>query len=322
MNFTPIEKDQSVKEISGRFIDEEVLSVVSLGLGNINDTFIVETGSGKYVLQRIQKKMDPTKLEYNYGLYSKICEQENMLFPKWIRDRDGKFFVSDSDGNSWRMYPYIEGEILSAPLSEAQCHACGEGLGRIHAALKKLPEAPKPVYPHLHDMGYYYEQYVNTLRGDGLCEDSRDADVEEKIRRKMAEISSFDTGSKSVVHGDAKLSNMLFREGKVVGFLDWDTVMEGSVSEEIADCIRSACIKDGKLDIRGAKALIEGYISASRTDEIITDLVPGAFDKICFELALRYYTDAISDNKHFIEKYPGYRLKRAKELLQNKWPES
>ena len=110
---------------------------------------------------------------------------------------------------------------------------------------------------------------------------------------------------------------MLFREEKVVGFLDWDTVMEGSVSEEIADCIRSACIKDGKLDIRAAKALIEGYISASGTDEMITDLVPGAFDKICFELALRYYTDAISENKHFKEKYPGYRLKRAKELLQN-----
>ncbi len=311
-----------VKEISKQFTDEEVLSVVSLGLGNINDTFIVETGSEKYVFQRLQKKMDSAKLEYNYGLYSEICEGENILFPKWIKSREGNFFVSDSDGDSWRMYPYIEGEILSTPLSEEHCYACGEGLGRIHAALKKLPEAPKPVYPHLHDLGYYYEQYIITLRGEDLCEGSRDADVEEQIRRKMAEISSFDAGIKSIVHGDAKISNMLFRDGKVIGFLDWDTVMEGSVPEEIADCIRSACILDGKLDTHAAKALIEGYKNASHADEKITDLVHAAFNKICFELALRYYTDSISNKKHFKEKYPGYRLKRAKELLQSKWPES
>ena len=322
MNFTQIENDQSVKEISCRFIDEEVLSVVPLGLGNINDTFIVEAGSGKYVLQRLQKKMDPAKLEYNYWLYSEICEREKILFPKWIRSGEGNFFVSDPEGDRWRMYPYIEGEILSAPLSEEQCYVCGEGLGMIHDALKKLSEAPKPVYPHLHDLGYYYEQYIVTLRGNNLCEGSRDADVEEQIRRKMAEISSVDTGIKSIVHGDAKISNMLFKDGKVIGFLDWDTVMEGSIPEEIADCIRSACISDGKLDTHAAKALIEGYKNTSRGDEKITDLIPGAFNKICFELALRYYTDAISTKKHFKEKYPGYRLKRAKELLQSKWPES
>lgn len=314
--------ENSVIEISGRFLEEEIRSVFSSGQGNINDTFIVETGSGKYVLQRLQKKMDPAKLEFNYGLYSEICERENILFPKWIGSREGQFFVTDRDGNRWRMYPYIEGEILSAPLSKEQCYACGEGLGRIHKTLKNLPEAPKPVYPHLHDLIYYQEQYILTINGADLCEDNRDSQIEEQIRRKMAEVSSFDTGIRSIVHGDAKISNMLFRNGRVVGFLDWDTVMEGTASEEIADCIRSACISDGKLDIGAAKALIEGYKAASHPDETITDLIPGAFDKICFELALRYYTDAISNKKYFKEKYPGYRLKRAKELFQSKWPES
>ena len=309
-------KINTAEKIFNEYLKDSIVSIDPIAGGNINDTYLIAASSGKYVLQRLRKKMALSKLEYNFRLYSDLCDRKHILYPRWICRQDGSFFATDSEGQSWRMYDYIEGDILSAPLSDDQCYACGYGLGRLHSALSELPASPKAVYPVLHDLGYYYEHYIDILRGGDLCEDNRDASVEDKIRKKMSEISSGSSPDISVIHGDAKISNILFKNGEAAGFLDWDTIMTGSRAEEIADCIRSACLKDGKPDRSAAEALVNGYRDASGTGDELIKKIPAAFDKICFELALRYYTDAISKDKHFKEKYPGYRLKRAKELLE------
>ena len=305
-----------ITDICREYITEDISAVTPVLGGNINDTYLIEASSGRYVLQRLQKKMDAGKLEYNYKLYSPACDAEGILYPKWLCLREGGFFFTDKEGCNWRMYTYLDGDILSAPLSAEQCYACGYGLGRLHKVLKSLPEKPKAVYPHLHDIGYYYEQYLSVLNGGNLCEENIDKDIEETIRRMMPKITSGTESEESIIHGDAKISNILFRNGKVVGFLDWDTVMTGSVNEEIADCIRSCCISGNTLDKAAFHALTEGYRDSSCSGEDIQDKVAASFEKICFELALRYYTDAISREKHFKEKYPGYRVTRAKELIK------
>ncbi len=305
-----------ITDICREYPIEEILAATPFADGNINDTYLIETSSGKYVLQRLQKKMDCSKLQFNYELYSKACEAEGILYPKWLSLRDGGFFFMDKEGSGWRMYDYLEGDVLCVPLSEAQCYACGYGLGKLHKVLSDLPEMPRPVYPHLHDIDYYYAQYVGALNSTEICEDNRDKDIEETIRTMMPKVSSVTDAGESVIHGDAKISNILFQNGKVAGFLDWDTFMTGSVNEEIADCIRSCCVSDNTLDNAAFRALINGYRDASGAGEDITDKVAASFEKICFELALRYYTDAISGEKHFKEKYPGYRVTRAKELIK------
>lgn len=49
--------------------------------------------------------------------------------------------------------------------------------------------------------------------------------------------------------------------------------------------------------------------------EEVRELLPAALSKICFELGLRYYTDAVSKSEIFTEKYPGYRIVNAKNLI-------
>lgn len=305
-----------ITDICREFSIIDILDVTTFSGGNINDTYLIESTSGKYVLQRLQKKMDCSKLQFNYKLYSKVCESEGILYPKWLSLRDGGFFFTDKEGCDWRMYVYLEGDVLSVPLSEEQCYACGYGLGRLHKVLSGLSEKPLAVYPHMHDMEFYYGQYVDALNGKNLCEENRDTDIEETIRTMISKITSAADAGESVIHGDAKISNILFQNGRVAGFLDWDTLMTGSVNEEIADCIRSCCVSGNTLDTAAFRALINGYRDTSGAGEDITDKVAASFEKICFELALRYYTDAISFENHFKEKYPGYRVTRAKELIE------
>ena len=308
----------SLSEICGGFITSPVLSVQPLGGGNINDTYLADTGNGSFVLQRLQKAMDTRKLTYNYELYSPLFGKEGIAFPKWLNTREGGYFLHDRSGGAWRMYSYIEGDILTPPLEKAELYACGRGLGKMHLLLSRLPRSPKAVYPKLHDLEHYYDRFLHTLQSKVPEANNRDMGTEKKLHDLVLRHLSEECGRNDIIHGDPKLGNIIFQGGSVKGFIDLDTVMTGSAAEDAADCIRSCCVKDGTLDRDAAYTLLEGYISVTGNTHIRDD-VPRSFDKICCELALRYYTDSVSSEKVFREKYPGYHLERAKALLSLSW---
>lgn len=303
-----------LEKICRRYIDREVLSVTPLGGGNINDTYLADTLDGKYVLQRLQRNMDTGKLEYNYRLYSRVCEEKKWCYPMWLRDTAQEYFYTDENGDNWRIYRYIDGDILASPISEESLYACGQGLADMHSVLSELSGRPAAVYPNLHDPSFYYEEYKRVLYSNELCEEYRDSTIEDNIRENIGKYISYTPINVTAVHGDTKLSNIIFSNGKVIGFLDYDTVMEGTLAGDIADCIRSCCVSENRLDKGAAGILLDGYIARAHTDQSIIAEVFDEFHKICFELALRYYTDAVSLTKKFREKYPGYCLERAKAL--------
>ncbi|MBR4223545.1 MAG: phosphotransferase [Oscillospiraceae bacterium] len=303
--------------ICRQYTDHEILSVTAFGGGHINDTFLAVTDGGRYVLQRLQPRMYVDALVYGYRLWSKVFCENGWLCPIWLTDKDGGYIYTDPDGDRWRMYPFIDGDILSSPLTRDELYACGQGIARIHMMLGSLDERPQAVYPRLHDLGWYYDRYQQILCSGRICEENRDRDIEGYIRSCIHRHLAYVPSSVAVVHGDMKLANMLFRDGRMVGSLDHDTVMPGSRAEDVADCIRSCCISDGMPDLPSAKALLKGYTdtaSHDAADEVMRE-ISAAFGKICFELALRYYTDAISQEGHFKESYPGCRLERARALI-------
>ena len=378
-------KPDNIEEICRKYIDSNILAVTHLNDGHINDTYLVEAEYGEYICQRMQRGIDIKKLEHNYSMYSKACKGHEWLYPEWIRNKEGKYYFTDHNVDKWRMYPYIDGDILTPPLAKEELYACGQGLARMHMILNTLPAEPVAVYPHLHDLGSYYERYERLIKRDklitdsstvtekvteeditsvteGIIEENRDMLIEEiieaEIKRMMdvpvdvvslckqssAGESLTDTFPDhiSVIHGDAKLSNMLFERApfrcgmrRVIGFIDMDTVMPGSWLADIADCIRSCCLTNESaekssarsFDCDAAEHLISGYVSIAgrKTEDALRNSLPAVFDRICFELALRYYTDAISgaeNERVFKEKYPGYLLGRARELFGISWGET
>ena len=307
--------EQVLKQICKEFIHPEVRLISSNSKGLINDTFLVGAEGKMYVVQRLNRNMNSDFLEFNYGLYSKACEENNWLYPKWIKDSEGEYFYTDSDDDKWRMYPFISCEILEKPLSKERLFSLGQGLARMHAVFDSIDGKPKAVYPKLHELSYYYDEYNRVL---GETKEEHDEELEKIIDDKIDAMLDVKLDTSSVIHADTKLSNILFCNGKVVGSIDMDTIMPGSVLEDIADCIRSSCVYSGRFDKEAAEQIIKGYESLSSKKEIEKDL-PQVFEKICFELALRYYTDSVSETKYFKEIYPGYSRERAKSLMNTLW---
>ena len=304
-------------DIIQNFISANVLSIKPMDSGHINDTYLIDSEAGRFICQRLSRDMDTYKLEYNYNLYSKAFDKLNVPYPTMIKSSSGIYFETDEAGDKWRMYPFIEGDILKAPLSEKDVYAVGEGLAEIHKALNTIESPPNAVYPYLHDLNKYHDKYTALIQSYDHLTSNRNSKIEELITNGMEELKGYNPDNSLIVHGDPKLANIIFKEEKVHAFIDFDTVMTGSIAEDIADCIRSCCIIDGALDKNAANILIEAYSNSAEKymTEIAKEKTWDAFHKICFELGLRYYIDSISDENVFTEKYPGYRQENALRLI-------
>ena len=306
-----------VREACEKFLQENIVSIKALDGGNINDTYLVEAETSKYICQRVRKKMNVEVLEHNYRLYADACGCANWSYPVWIKTSDDRYFYTDMSGDHWRMYPYLVGTILEQPLSKEQLFECGVGLAKMHAILQTLTEKPKAVYPEHHDLKAYYARYLKVLESDAPKADQRDSRIEARIDADMQRFLALKLDKTRVIHGDPKLANILFQDGKVWAFIDYDTVMQGSLLEDLADCIRSCCMSEGKVDLEAMGFIADGYRSYPAkllTDEEY-DLLPDVIQKLCFELGLRYYTDHLAKEKAFREKYPGYLLEKARRLF-------
>ena len=304
-------------DIIQNFISANVLSVKPIDGGHINDTYLIYSEAGSFICQRLSRDMDTDKLEYNYNLYSKAFDKLDKDYPVMMKCRFGSYFTADDAGDKWRMYPLIEGDILMAPLSEKNLYSVGEGLAEIHRVLNTLEAAPIAVYPDLHNLCRYKDKYFDLIHSEKHITSNRNPEIEELIIAGTEELKDYDPDNSFIIHGDPKLANIIFRKGIVHAFIDFDTVMTGSIAEDLADCIRSCCIIDGVPDKESAKIMIEAYINFADKDmaDIAKEKTWDAFHKICFELGLRYYMDSISEENVFNEKYPGYRQDNAFRLM-------
>jgi len=310
-------ESERVREVCRGYFDAELEDTRPLGGGHINETFLVRTAGGRFVCQRLQPRMDAAKLERNFLLYRDAVREEGLRFPMWLRGRDGAFLSEDENGNHWRIYPYIPGEVPEPPLTGEILRACGQAIGRLHNAFRRMPGKPEAVYPMLHDLAWYYREYTELLQGPGLLREKRDPEMEARIKDGASRYLKLKLDRSSVVHGDTKLANFLFEGGSLSAVIDMDTVMEGSVLEDLADCIRSAWSIQGRADRALADALLQGYTAVA--EEPVADglhIIPEVIDKIYFEIALRYYTDYISERKRFRENYTGYRLEKARHYME------
>ena len=132
-----------------------------------------------------------------------------------------------------------------------------------------------------------------------------------------------------VIHGDPKINNFLFdfKTNKFVSLIDLDTLQEGLILYDIADCLRSCCnplgeetnsIKEVKFSFDSYQQALLGYLSYR--NKVITKnditLIPASLKIITFELALRFLIDYMNGNIYFNSTYENQNLDRANIQLR------
>lgn len=335
-------------------IEGRLVIVSPLGNGNINDTFVgvyrntfTET---QVVVQRINRNVFPVPAAIMSNMHKVTAHCHAKLeaeadssdrvwqMPRIVKTKDGKDFIVDDEGQTWRVIT----RILSAHAYDTAQNAehaleCGSVLGHFHYLVSDMdPATIVDPLPGFHITPRYLAAYDETLEKVPLAKDRLTASTEAKRLAKFiddrrgfanvfARAEQAGELKRRMFHGDPKVNNIMIDDftGKGTAMIDLDTVSPGLVQVDFGDALRSICNPAGEEETNLGKitfdedlclAFCKGYMAQARA--FMTDMdrayLYDAIRLIPFELGLRFFQDYLAGNVYFKVRQPEQNLNRAR----------
>jgi len=273
------------------------VSVVDSGL--IHGTWFVDAGK-RYVLQRLHPKLSSDGIAADYAAVTEHLHRKRVLAPRLVRTRSGAPLAS-AEGVRWRLTTRLPGVTIGRIPDEATVTEAARALGRFHAAIADIDHDFQSDHP-LH-------RTVEHLQGlRDAAADPRFAGSRGCVEAEIETILEALPGALlpdlpvRVVHGDPKISNVLFVEGQATALIDLDTCNRHTLLVDLGDATRSWC-RDGAEDERQDfrldrfEALLRGYFAGGPPlSPAEREALPLAGRTIALELASRFARDALEDH--------------------------
>jgi Ser/Thr protein kinase RdoA (MazF antagonist) len=283
-------------------------SVAPLGTGLINETFLVSSDDGsRYVLQRINPVFNP-KIICDMDKLTRHLEScgEITHRPILVSQEPRRLWV-ELDGRYWRLCTYIPGVCHDRLENDSQAESAGRLLGRFHSKVSGLQISLQGERLGVHDTARHLANLEKAL-DEHRAHRNYDtvAPLAERVLTAAAELPQLPDLPDRLVHGDPKISNLVFDATSGVGvcMIDLDTLAYMPLPLELGDAIRSWCNPRGE-DERESRfnmnyfiAAMKGYASETKTLLIPDEwrsFVPAA-STIMVELAARFTTDALEES--------------------------
>lgn len=270
--------------------------------GLINKTFVVRDDAG-VPIAALQQLHPIFAAEVNLDIEAVTAHlaTRGLDTPRLVRTRDDRAWV-EHDGHVWRALTWIAGESVHRVPSPAWAEAGGVLVGKFHRAVADLAHDYRFTRAGVHDTPAHLAKLRERVAGGT---DAEASELGHEILAAAAALPELPVTPKRHVHGDLKISNLIFRDAPLRGvcLVDLDTVAMGTIAFELGDAMRSWCNPRGEdagsvtFDLAIFGAAIAGY--RSEADAIISrdervSIVVG-LETVCIELAARFAVDAFDD---------------------------
>lgn len=278
------------------------LAVLGGGLINLTCLVTAEDGS-RTVLQRLHPVFDPA-VNLNLEAVTAALAARGLATPRLLRTRDGAAWVTRK-ASHWRLLTHVAATSVDAVADAGRAREAGRLLASFHAALADwttpLPHQRPPVHePARHFAALRAAQ--RTHADHRLATEI--AALAEQVAALFATLPALPVAPLRLVHGDPKISNLLFdEEGRGRCLVDLDTLAHAPLCFELGDAFRSWCNPGAEdaaapaFDAALFEAALAGYASRGRafmTAEERAAVVP-ATAAVCLELAARFAADALEE---------------------------
>jgi len=273
--------------------EHDVLSPITVGL--INQTYRVErSGRPLAVLQRLHPIFEATVNE-DLEVIARHLAARGLTTPHLIRTVEGHSHV-ESDG-IWRALTFVEGRTLTEVTSPAIAHAAGLLAGRFTRALEGFEHTFQFSRVGVHDTAAHLAALEKAITGD-----AEGRPLAEAILEHAHALQGLPSTRRRIVHGDLKITNLLFEPHRDVGLaaVDLDTLAHGTFPVELGDALRSWCNPAGESREGGiAVDLFEAALAGVRESVVLDpderDAIVLGVETITTELASRFCRDVFED---------------------------
>jgi Ser/Thr protein kinase RdoA (MazF antagonist) len=184
-------------------------------------------------------------------------------------------------------------------------HEAGRALGRFHAAAADFAAPLASSRPPVHNLPRHLGNLRRALDAHGAH--AAHAEVEDEAMRILAladAVGDRPALPARLVHGDPKISNVIFAGGRAVGLVDLDTLTRMPAPLELGDALRSWCnlaaedAPDARFSVERFGLALAGFRDGAGPllESAEWRAVPVATLSIAVELAARFAADALTES--------------------------
>ena len=258
--------------VCARFDIGRIAAVGPLALGQgVRAKVLIETDRGKYVLKRhATRERDTVAVLHEVVLR---LEAEGLPVAPLVGTRVGNASLTEHGPWVYELMGFVEGDRPSGSVEDSDL--AGEALGRVHEALRGWRPARA-----LAEEGYHSTPRVRSaLRRCGQAHGRALGDgLSARYERAAAAVekAGVKTWAREPMHGDWHPGNVVLRDGRVVGMLDFDAVRMSAAACDLARALvwfglaarpTLAAWRDG-LDLSLVRGFASGYQrSAGKLDK-------------------------------------------------------
>lgn len=286
-------------------IEIETMELSDNGAGGL--TYFVNAGDKRYVVKY------PSDNEMNHSdVEIRVCEmllKKGIPACRFVPNKQGKKLSTDENGRRFTVQEFYDGITYSyheAPVKLQTKSAVY--LAKIHVAMKDMEDIPVGIgeeFFKYRKPEYMKEAYAETLQ---QAIENRDSDIAAHIRSNMRiietmpayefDIRRFSYGN---THGDYMISQLIWKDEKINGIIDWTCTCKHPYIWEI---VRSYVfmapeIKQGEIDMDSLVSYISAYLECGSLNSYD---IENAGNLFFYFLAVcnfygQYY-DSISKNRY------------------------
>ena len=311
-------------------IDSAHAEISLITRGHVNLAYEVMSQQGHFVLQKVNTSVFTNPVAM-MGNISKVLKNIPELYLVKV---DGKDYYEDESG-FYRMYNYVQDSACYDVLTDENfAYRMGKGLQSFHNKLAKIDASQLyETIPAFHDMRSRYAQLEAAAESDShsrLKHASEELGFLLENRKRGYMINDlYRSGMirKVVTHNDAKLSNILFNKdtGAYITFIDFDTIMAGTVLYDIGDMLRSGCSSaaEDEKDLAKVEFLVsyyeairDGYLEGNaEVTKAERELFPECGRMMTQIVAVRFLADYLNGDVYFHTAYPEHNLVRCRNQI-------
>lgn len=239
-------------------------SVEPILTGLINQTYLVKTPSGSYVLQKLHPIFAP-EVNKNILAITDYLASQNFLTPRLIKTDSDDLWVLENN-TCWRLLSFIEGQSINQLTGPEAAYSAGNLVGRFHQVLFDFKYDYCALRKNVHNTPVYLKYLSQNLKQYSKHPFfKRVSPIAIQLIEAAKKIPNLWNLPLRHSHGDLKISNLLFKNEQAICLIDLDTLSKMPWPIEMGDAFRSWCnLKgenqtDSRFDLDIYQAALTGY---------------------------------------------------------------